>query len=605
MNRLFVFLLACVFAQFSYGQKELSIKEMEDSMAHGNLNIQVDLATEYIVGNKVEQNHAKAYSLIRDAAEKDNRYGQLMLGFCYEDGIGVEKNLSESFNWFTRSAEQGNVVAQFKMSQFYEQGIEVERDLKKAFEWVSKSAQQYPVAKLSLAKYYFNGWGTDPDRTKAKQLLDSLKTDDELGEAVSQYCDIIERGDTMTAYEFQFRWIPSMLFEWEKGNVDDTQLTDITAWKLNLGSMFISQYEWDWSAISAQVYSQPNNIDIIVYRMPEPENLPLCRYVAAALNRNLHTVRYFTLELTNGIGDKVSEKKQWMFCGVGSEFAHLNYGFFKGDANEQGFVECINKKLSKAGNANTEPEVIQAINDSICAEGAVLYTAERLNWVSTDSVLARYRHEDLGGNLIWQPTASTWSAIFYDKEKKNCIFELKLNTKGGAHSLSYDIRPLTEEEQVQIKLKQTMLDNAFEKYGDQIKYNDKIGNPNFDFVRINDYLIRLYVLQGTIQPNTIPFGNDCSIDFDNSGNPLCFRKYHQSLIAVNTVNDEGNKVVSVMHSHLADNPYITPTDVCNFLLYRGELEDSYILSTALGGSIIHHAANNTTEFKPTEKTIKK
>ena len=58
MNRLFVFLLACVFAQFSYGQKELSIKEMEDSMAHGNLNIQVDLATEYIVGNKVEQNHA-------------------------------------------------------------------------------------------------------------------------------------------------------------------------------------------------------------------------------------------------------------------------------------------------------------------------------------------------------------------------------------------------------------------------------------------------------------------------------------------------------------------------------------------------------------------
>jgi len=64
--------------------------------------------------------------------------------------------------------------------------------------------------------------------------------------------------------------------------------------------------------------------------------------------------------------------------------------------------------------------VIQAINDSICAEGAVLYTAERLNWVSTDSVLARYRHEDLGGNLIWQPTASTWSAIFYDKGKKNC-----------------------------------------------------------------------------------------------------------------------------------------------------------------------------------------
>ena len=201
----------------------------------------------------------------------------------------------------------------------------------------------------------------------------------------------------------------------------------------------------------------------------------------------------------------------------------------------RGFVEYIKKKLSKTDNAKTDPEVIQAINDSICAEGAVLYTAERLNWVSTDSVYARYRHEDLGGNLIWQPTASTWSAIFYDKDNKNCVFEIKLDTRSGANSLSYDIRPLTEEEQVQIKLKHTMLDNGLEKYGDQIKYNKELGNPNFDFVRINDNLIRLYVLQGTVQPNTIPFGNDYSIDFDNNGNPLCFRKYHQSLIAVKTM----------------------------------------------------------------------
>ncbi len=598
MNRLLVFLLACVIAQFSYGQNELSIKEMEDSMAHGNLNIQVDLAREYIIGKNVEKNDAKAYSLIRDAAEKGNRYGQLLLGVCYEDGIGVEKNLDESFSWIKRSAEQGNVLAQFKTSLFYEQGIVVERDLKKAFEWISKSAQDYPVAKLSQAIYYFNGWGTEPDRTKAKLILDSLKVDDELGEEVSQYCDNIERGDSMTTYGFQFRWIPSMLFEWQNGNVDDAFLTDITAWQLNLGRMFISYYEWDWSAISAQVYSQPNNIDIIVYRMPEPERMPLCRYVAAVIDRNLHTARYYTLELTIGIEGEINDKKQWTFCGVSSNLSHLNFGPFNGKATEQRFVEYVKKKLSKTETAKTAPEVIQAINDSICAEGAVLYTVERLNWVSTDSVFARYRHEDLGGNLIWQPTASTWSAIFYDKEKKNCIFELKFDTKSGAHSLSYDIRPITEEELVQIKLKDTMLDNAFEKYGDQIKYNDKIGNPNFDFVRINDQLIRLYVLQGTVQPNTIPFGNDYSIDFDNSGNPLCFRKYHQSLIAVKTVDDGGNKVVSVVHSHLADNPYITPTDVCNFLLYRGNLEDSYIMSTALGGYIIHHAADNTTEFKP-------
>ena len=56
--------LLSMVAQFSYGQKELSIKEMEDSMALGNLNIQVDLATEYITGERVKQDLSKAYSLI-------------------------------------------------------------------------------------------------------------------------------------------------------------------------------------------------------------------------------------------------------------------------------------------------------------------------------------------------------------------------------------------------------------------------------------------------------------------------------------------------------------------------------------------------------------
>ena len=59
MNRLFVFLLAYVIAQFSYGQKEPSIKEMEDSMAHGNLNIQVELAKEYVMGGRVERDLAR------------------------------------------------------------------------------------------------------------------------------------------------------------------------------------------------------------------------------------------------------------------------------------------------------------------------------------------------------------------------------------------------------------------------------------------------------------------------------------------------------------------------------------------------------------------
>lgn len=347
MNRLFVFLLTCILAQISYGQNGLSVKEMEDSMALGSLNAQVDLATEYIRGERVKQDYPKAYSLIRDAAEKGNRYGQLMLGYCYEDGIGVEKNLSESFNWYKRSAEQGNVLAQYQMSLFYQESIAVERDLKKAFEWVSKSAQQYPVAKFSQASYLFNGWGTEPDKAEALRILKSLKDDENLGKAASHYCSIIERGDTMRTYEFQFRWIPNMLFEWEKGNVDDVLLTDITVWQLKLGGMYISHYEWDWSAVSAQVYPQANGIDIIVYRMPEPKELPLCRYAAAVIDRKKHTVEYYTLELTIDLSGK--NTKSWMFCGVGSNMSHFNYGLFKEPATEPNFVKKVKQHVEKQG----------------------------------------------------------------------------------------------------------------------------------------------------------------------------------------------------------------------------------------------------------------
>ena len=344
MNRLILFILACIMTQFSHAQQELTIKEMEDSMALGNLNVQVDLAREYILGEKVAKDYAKAYSLIRDAADKGNRYGQLMLSICYEDGIGVDKNLEESFRWCLRSAEQGNVLAQMNVAILYEHGRGVERDMKKAFEWTSLSAQKYAGAKFMLSQLYFNGWGTEPDKAEALRLINSLKDDANLGEAASHYSTIIERGDTMSTYEFQFRWIPNMLFEWQKGNTEDIMLTDITEWQLQLGGYFISHYEWDWSAVSSQVYPQSDDVDIIVYRMPEPQEPPLCQYAAAVIDRGKRTVQYFTLELSYDFSGKRSPKP-WMFCGVGSEMTHFNYGWFEGPVTEQNFIERVKRQL--------------------------------------------------------------------------------------------------------------------------------------------------------------------------------------------------------------------------------------------------------------------
>ena len=61
--------------------------------------------------------------------------------------------------------------------------------------------------------------------------------------------------------------------------------------------------------------------------------------------------------------------------------------------------------------------VISDALDSICTEGYNLYVAEYVNWVSSDSLLAHYRVDEIGNNFIWQPTNDTWRVVFMDKEQ--------------------------------------------------------------------------------------------------------------------------------------------------------------------------------------------
>ena len=237
-----------------------------------------------------------------------------------------------------------------------------------------------------------------------------------------------------------------------------------------------------------------------------------------------------------------------------------------------------------------KPELIQAALDSICVEGYNLYIAERVNWVSTDSLFAHYSIDDIGGSAIWQPTNNIWRVLFLDKEQKNIILDLRYDVKSEEQVISYDKRPITEMEQSVIDKKNKMLESALDLYGDSLRYDPDYGRPNFDFVRIDENTTRMYMLQGVERSGIIPFGNDFSVDFDNDGNPTAFRRYHHSLIA--TPNDGE----MAMHSHLKDNPYITPTDVCNFQLYHGRMKQLNIFSTALDGFIFYNVKSNFAMF---------
>ena len=140
--------------------------------------------------------------------------------------------------------------------------------------------------------------------------------------------------------------------------------------------------------------------------------------------------------------------------------------------------------------------VISDALDSICIEGYNLYTAEYVNWVSTDSLLAHFRVEEIGHSIIWQPTSDTWRVVFTDKELEKCLFEFRYDLENKEQTILLDSRPITEEERGMLEKKNLMLKNALEQYGDSLRYNPNYGRTNFDFVRIDANTTRMYILQG-------------------------------------------------------------------------------------------------------------
>ena len=243
---------------------------------------------------------------------------------------------------------------------------------------------------------------------------------------------------------------------------------------------------------------------------------------------------------------------------------------------------AVNRKNARPLRADKIPPEFFATLDSIIDEAWQLYYSERANWIASDLVMEKYKVEDLGGTLSWQPNDTVWSVIFMDKKKENSLLEYRINTREVKGMVMEDVRPLTQTELEEFDKRVKIINGAIKKYGDSLLFaSQSFGQPNFDIIRINDTLTRLYLLQGTVLENIIPFGNDYSIDFDKELNPIAFRKYHHSLIATRTKTEKGGKVETVMHSHTKDNPFITATDICNFLLYRPQDMDMfYVYSTA-------------------------
>lgn len=235
------------------------------------------------------------------------------------------------------------------------------------------------------------------------------------------------------------------------------------------------------------------------------------------------------------------------------------------------------------------------INDSIIAEGHNLYFSEKINWVATDYLFEKYTEEDVGGSLT-SFQDSLFSCIFCDKKMENCILELRWRvTNDGIQEMKIDSpRALTQKEKDEIERKNRLVLKIFEFYSDSIaSIQPEYGQLNFDFLPVNENITRVYILQGITLEGILPWGNDYGIDIDKNENIVRFWKYHRSFIPVQI---EAGKEGIPMHSHLEDNPFITPTDICNFLLYGRDIykmNSFVVLSNAFNCSFMYMDSSKT------------
>lgn len=225
-----------------------------------------------------------------------------------------------------------------------------------------------------------------------------------------------------------------------------------------------------------------------------------------------------------------------------------------------------------------ELQKIFAANDSVIKEGYKLYLYEKMNWLATDNFYAAGIPAQ--GSLVYEAD-SVLNVVFVTADQQ-CVWEEHLDLRTMQISRDSLHRPLTRTELDVQARNMRLLEKTIHAGLPVYQYPQDKASFNIDFVRINENVTRVYVIMGALTNNLIPFGNDFSCDFDNNDSLIASRSYHHSYIPIEW--EKGTEIKKVTHSHTKDNPYVTPTDICTFMLYGYDLyglDAMYVYSTAL------------------------
>ncbi len=102
-------------------------------------------------GAFVKGDYAKAFSIWKVRAEKNDLESQNFLGIHYLLGLGVKRDFGLAKKWYEKAAISGHADAQRNLGLMYEAGHGVPRDFENAFIWLYAAHRQgHPRAAASL-----------------------------------------------------------------------------------------------------------------------------------------------------------------------------------------------------------------------------------------------------------------------------------------------------------------------------------------------------------------------------------------------------------------------------------------------------------------------
>ncbi|MFL5259802.1 MAG: peptidoglycan-binding protein [Hyphomicrobiales bacterium] len=126
------------------------------------------VASRYLNGKSVAQDHAAAARWFQRAAAKGLAPAQYRLGTLFERGKGVPQNMALARMWYERAAEHGNVKAMHNAAVIYAGSQAGAPDYEKALRWFTAAGEHgLNNSQFNLAVLYERGLGAKRDAANA------------------------------------------------------------------------------------------------------------------------------------------------------------------------------------------------------------------------------------------------------------------------------------------------------------------------------------------------------------------------------------------------------------------------------------------------------